>query len=104
MKNYALLTVCLALTACAGTVLSREHREKTIHNVFHGIRSCESGKFVWIADTKNTKQGWKSIKEYACVGSDLANRNPALDNRIYTKEQAKAEAETNPYISNIFYP
>lgn len=105
MKNYIFIIAIVALTACSGSqIFSREWREKSVQNVYLNVRNCESGKFVWISDKKDNVHGWKSVREYACVGSALAKQNPALDNKIYTKEQAKAEKETNPYVSTLFVP
>ncbi len=102
MKKILLLA-SLTLTACAGSIYDAEHRKNATFNLFEGGK-CPSGEYIIGVDKKDSKQGWKSQREFFCKDGHLAKQYPSLDGKTYTKAAMKALAETDPFTHNLFYP
>lgn len=105
MKKFILLTMCLSLAACGGTIFSKEHRLQSVSNNFLNVRKCESDKYYLIAENKDSNQtGWKSVRTFTCIDKVRLSRDGSLDGKIYTREEMKALAKRDPYVSNLFHP
>lgn len=101
MKKYFVLSVLL-LSACAGTAFDPEHRKNATYNVFEG--GCSVDEYILAVDNKNSKDGWKSQREFLCKNGDLAEKNQSLDGKVYSKAEMKALAEKDSFTHNLFLP
>jgi hypothetical protein len=101
MRKYLLIGFCVGLTGCATIPL--EQRQQMTMNIIEG-GSCASGQYILAIDKADSKQGWKSQREFLCKEGALAKENPSLDGKTYTKQQLVKKAETDQSVLNLFMP
>lgn len=100
MKKLLLLA-SLTLTACVGSIYDAEHWKNATFKLFEG-GGCASGEYVLGVDKKDSKQGWKSQREFFCKEGQLAKQYPSLDGKTYTKAEMKALADVLAIIQSSF--